>query len=137
VNQEDVPLPPSREALGGARVLVIDDEESIRVFLAAALTHLGCRPRLAASGEEGLAVFAGEPFDIVLTDVGLPGISGEEVARAISERSPHTPVMLLTGWGAQLAAQGKPLEGVTRVLAKPISINTLAAALAEVCPERL
>ncbi len=136
-NEGVAPLTPSREALGRSRVLVIDDEECIRQLLAEALTHLGYSPRLAASGEEGLAVFAGEPIDIVVTDVGLPGISGIEVARTLSERSPHTPVLLLTGWRDQLAAQGKHLEGVARVLAKPITIDTLASALAEVCPARL
>ena len=132
---EVVPLPPSHKALGRTRVLVIEDEDSIQRFLAIALTNLGYEPRLAASGEEGLTMFESEAIDIVLSDVGLPGINGEEVARIISARSPHIPVMLLTGWGDQLLAQGKLMKGVARVLTKPISIKTLAAALAEMSPE--
>ena len=116
------------------RVLVIEDEDAIRSFLEIALTSLGYHARLAADGEEGLAIFAGEPFDLVLTDVGLPGINGEEVARIINQRSPGTPVVLLTGWAEQISTQIGTVEGVTRVLGKPIELKTLAAMLAEVVP---
>ena len=133
---EVMPPQSSLMTLGRARVLVIDDEESIRQFLANALTHLGYRSRLAGDGEEGLAAFINEPIDIVLTDFNLPGISGQEVARLISKRSTQTPVLLLTGKADELATQGEALEGVTRVLRKPISVETLGAALAEVCPQR-
>ncbi len=117
----------------GLRILVIEDEESIRRFLAMGLTQLGHRPRITADGQEGLAAFAEERFDVVLTDLGLPGISGEEVARSVARRSPQTPVVLLTGWSEQLKAEAGPLEGVRHILGKPITLNTLATTLAAVC----
>jgi signal transduction histidine kinase/ActR/RegA family two-component response regulator len=121
----------------GLRVLVIEDEESIRRFLEGALTQLGHRPRLAADAPEGLAAFEDEPFDLILTDLSLPGASGEEVARAISRRSPQTPVVMLTGWADQLKVDVKPLEGVARVLAKPVTLETLAETLTAVgVPQR-
>ena len=71
---------------------------------------------------------------MVLTDLGLPGASGEEVARTVARHSPGTPVVLLTGWADQLLAeQGSP-EGVTRILGKPVTIDDLTATLAAVCP---
>jgi signal transduction histidine kinase/CheY-like chemotaxis protein len=111
------------------RILVIEDEESVRRFLAAGLTQLGHRPHLAADGQEGLAAFAAESFDVVLTDLGLPGMSGEEVARTVSRHSPQLPVILLTGWSDQLRDDSQPLEGVRQVLGKPVTLQTLATAL--------
>jgi signal transduction histidine kinase len=131
--QERVVSPLSATAKS-LRVLVIEDEESIRRFLATGLTQLGHRPRVTNDAEEGLAAFHEEPFDLVLTDLGLPGLSGEEVARRVAQRSPTTPVVLLTGWSSQLHDEAQPLEGVTRILGKPISLSHLAATLASVCP---
>jgi CheY-like chemotaxis protein len=117
----------------GLRILIVDDEESICRFLAAGLGHLGHRPRVASSAQEGLAAFAEEPFDIVLTDLGLPDASGEEVARQVAERSPQTPVVLLTGWADQIKAETKTITGVKYILGKPISLNSLLNTLTELC----
>jgi signal transduction histidine kinase len=124
----ELPLPPKR-----LRVLVIEDEESIRRFLATGLTQLGHNPRVTADAEEGLTAFAEEHFDVVLTDLGLPGLSGEEVARTVGQRSPGTPVVLLTGWSNQLKDEAQPLEGVTCILGKPVSLRNLADTLTAVC----
>jgi signal transduction histidine kinase/ActR/RegA family two-component response regulator len=114
------------------RVLVIEDEDSVRRFLTTGLTQLGHRAQAFATGQEGLAALAEESFDVVVTDLGLPGITGEEVARTIAQRTPQTPVVLLTGWADQIEAGGKKMEGVTKMLGKPVQLQTLAAALAEV-----
>ncbi len=127
------PQPQPSSSCKGLRILVIEDEESIRRFLASGLKHLGHRPRLAADAQEGLTAFAEEHFDVVLTDLSLPGASGEEVARAVARISPGTPVVLLTGWSDQLRNEGQAPEGVTRVLGKPVLLNTLAATLSAVC----
>jgi CheY-like chemotaxis protein len=116
------------------RILVIEDEESIRRFLASGLSQLGHRPHVAATGEEGLAAIAEESFDVVITDFGLPGLSGAAVAKSIAQCSPGTPVLLLTGWSDQLRDEADPLEGVTEILGKPITLRTLAGSLAAVCP---
>lgn len=120
-------------ACGSLRVLIVEDEESIRRFLAAGLTQLGHRPRLTADAHEALAAFAEEPFDVVLTDLGLPGVSGEDVARQIAERAPHVPVVLLTGWADQIKADQKPVAGVRLILGKPITLSTLANTLTTLC----
>ena len=66
---------------------------------------------MTADARQGLAAFAAQPFDVVLTDLGLPGVSGEEVARTIHHSSPQTPVVMLTGWSCQLNANGQKIEG--------------------------
>ena len=122
--------PPSQKK--GLRILVVEDEESIRRFLGNALKQLGHRARLAADAPAALSAFDDEPFDVVVTDLGLPGVSGEEVARAISQRSPRTPVILLTGWADQIQAEQRTFPGVAHVLGKPVSITTLVATLNKV-----
>src|SRR5262249_53749488 len=87
------------------RILVIDDQATVRRFLEIALGRLGHRPRTAVDANEGLAAFKEERFDLVLTDFGLPGMNGKEVARVVHQMSPETPVILLTGWSNQLQAE--------------------------------
>jgi signal transduction histidine kinase len=123
---------PAAAGTRSLRILVVDDEESIRRFLGACLTRLGHRPHLATDGDEALAALAADRFDLVLTDLGLPGISGEEVARTVAQRTPGVPVVLLTGWADQLGAEMIQPEGVTRILSKPVTINTLSTTLTEV-----
>jgi signal transduction histidine kinase len=112
------------------RVLIVEDEDSIRRFLAAGLVRLGHQARLTSNAEEAMAAFAEQPFDVVLTDLGLPGISGEEVARRITERAPGVPVILLTGWADQIKADKKLVPGVKCILGKPITLSALANTLA-------
>lgn len=117
------------------RILVIEDEQSIRTFLTRALTRLGHHPQTTANAQEGLAAFSTERFDLVLTDLGLPGMSGEEVARIIARKSPATPVILLTGWSNQLKDEAQPVAGVAHILGKPVTLSTLSSAIAAVCRE--
>lgn len=124
------PPPPS---IQGLRILVVEDEESIRRFLGNALKQLGHHARLTSDGPSALAVFDEEMPDVVITDLGLPGLSGEEVARQIAERSPQTPVILLTGWADQIESERKTFAGVTCVLGKPVSLGKLTATLQKVC----
>lgn len=115
------------------RILVVEDEEAIRLFLAKALTQLGHSARTVADAQEGLAAFSEERFDLIITDLGLPGMSGEELAQTIARQSPATPVILLTGWSSQLKEEAQPLAGVTNILGKPITIGTLSSTIAAVC----
>jgi signal transduction histidine kinase/ActR/RegA family two-component response regulator len=117
----------------GLRILVVEDEENVRQFLFQALTQLGHFPRTVADAEEGVAALSAEQFDLVVTDLGLPGLSGEELARSVARKSRTTPVILLTGWSHLLKDEPQPVTGVTRLLGKPITLSTLSSALAAVC----
>ncbi|HHE73369.1 MAG TPA: response regulator, partial [Chloroflexi bacterium] len=76
----------------------------------------------------------GKPFDVVITDLGMPDINGREVLRAVKARSPQTPVIILSGWGVHPAnGQGKvPISQADAVLTKPPRLETLSATLARV-----
>ncbi len=122
------------ERARGLRVLVVEDEATVRHFLGMGLKRLGHHPVLTADAKEALAALDAGLFDVVLTDLGLPGVSGEEVARLVAQRAPATPVVLLTGWADQVRAERGSLEGVACILGKPVTLDTLGATLASVCP---
>jgi len=69
--------------------------------------------------------------DLVVTDLGMPGMTGWEVAALVKSRAPHIPVFLLTGWGETVAADERS-RYVDRVIAKPVSADALLAPLAEI-----
>jgi DNA-binding response OmpR family regulator len=75
---------------------------------------------------------AGRPFDAVITDLGMPHVDGRRVAAAVKEADAATPVIMLTGWGQRLAADGEIPSHVDQMLAKPPKLQALRAALAQV-----
>jgi signal transduction histidine kinase len=106
-----------------ARVLVIEDDEEMRAVLSEILIGSGCHVDEAKSGSEGLERFAAGEYDIVLTDLGMEGMSGREVAEEIKKRSPMTPVILITGWGSQITEKEIYLHGVDFIISKPFMID--------------
>jgi len=120
--------------LPSLKILCIDDEPSILDVLGLILKGGGHKVETASEGETGLEKFraAGlfnDPFDVVMTDLGMPGIDGHEVAKAIKEENPGTPVIMLTGWGSIMEAEGNKPINVDMVLGKPPAVSELASAL--------
>jgi CheY-like chemotaxis protein len=109
----------------GLRVLAIDDQEIIRDLLLNMFMGMGHRIKVCKSGEEGIDALKSEVFDLVLTDLGMPGMSGWEVAQAVKERNPDTPVVLITGWGFNFAEEQVRKAGVDYVLTKPFRLEHL------------
>ena len=119
------------------RILVIDDDPLVRQSLQDALQSEGHTVTVADGGAAGLeAVRAAqarqEPFAVVMTDLGMPGMDGREVARAVKHAAPETPVVLLTGWGQALKEDGSILPHVDYLLSKPPRRRELRAALVAV-----
>ncbi len=112
------------------RCLVVDDEKMVREMLGDLLEMGGHRPVLAASGGEAIERFKAEPFDLVLTDLGMPGISGWQVARACKEARPDVPVVLVTGWGVELTREELAAHGIDAVLSKPLKMEQVLGAVA-------
>ena len=79
--------------------------------------------------EEALRCLADGPFDVVISDLGMPYVDGRKVASAVKILSPSTPVILLTGWGERLMAEGDLPAHVDRVLGKPPKLHQLREAL--------
>ena len=95
----------------------------------------GHQVAVADGGETGISVFReastrGEAFDIVLTDLGMPYVDGRRVASAIKAECDSTPVILLTGWGRRLIADGDLPPHVDQVLSKPAELAELRHAMA-------
>ncbi len=113
------------------RVLVIDDEPLVREALADSLIEDGHSVIQVASGAEGLARLAeGADVDVVLTDFGMPEMTGWDVARAVRTRHPGLPIGLITGWAVALQISDEERRGVDFLLAKPYTTEALRAAFA-------
>ena len=96
----------------------------------------------ASGGEEGIETFREavekqKHFDVVFTDLGMPYVDGRRVAQSVKEMSPLTPVVMLTGWGRRLQAEGDIPPCVDRMLAKPPKLNEIRHVLAELCHPEL
>jgi signal transduction histidine kinase/CheY-like chemotaxis protein len=128
------PAPPRADtaAVRSLRCLVVDDEEAVRAMLADAVESAGHRAVAVAGGAEAIERFRAEQFDVVLTDLAMPRVSGWQVARAVKQLAPAVPVVLVTGFGVELTADERRVHGVDRVLVKPLQIQEILDALAEV-----
>ena len=89
----------------------------------------------AASGADGLATLAAHPVDCVLTDLGMPEMTGWDVARAVRAQHPLLPIVLLTGWGEQAPGDVAEMPLADRVLGKPVRLEELLDTIAELTPE--
>jgi len=118
------------------RCLVIDDQDGPGTALADILRRDGHRVVVFRDGREAIARFHAEPFDVVFTDLAMPGFSGWEVARGVKAIAPRVPVCLVTGFGVELSSEESLTRGVDQVLTKPLSIDEIRAALARAAQMR-
>jgi PAS domain S-box-containing protein len=128
--EEDV-SPQAIQQAKQARILVIDDEESVRSVLSRTLGKVNHQVTLATNGEKGVQLFREGKFDLVLTDLGMPDMSGWEVCRNIKRISPDTPVGMITGWGAEMSQSKMEEYGLDFLISKPFDINQILNVVAE------
>ena len=126
----------TESAVQRLRILNVDDDPLLTRSLRDVLEADGHVVVSAGGGQEGIDAFrkaaeSDEPFAVVITDLGMPYVDGRKVANAVKSESPSTPVVLLTGWGQRLVAEGDVPPNVDRVLNKPPRLRELRAALAE------
>jgi len=122
---------PSLEPL---RILAVEDEPEVLDVLRAMLSSAGHTVFTAASGREALDLFEREPVDLVLTDLGMPGMTGLALAAELKQRR-TIPVLLLTGWADELDAVNAP--SVDLIVPKPFTRERLFDALARTLPDRV
>lgn len=123
----DAPVP------GALRVLVVDDEVMLGGQLRVILNMDGHQVRVCQRGAEAIAALASEPFDLVITDLGMPGVNGWDVAREAKARHPSVRVGLITGWAGELNDAAELARGgVDFVIAKPYRIQTIRDAVSKV-----
>lgn len=122
------PAPPPK-AHSGAKILVVDDSEEVREVLRELLSRHGYTVVTAPDGESGLVELETRTFDLAMVDLGLPGISGLEVAHRLKDRWPATRVALMTGYGDRMGPDDAKAKGVDFVLAKPFSLDQLRSVV--------
>ena len=108
------------------KILIIDDDKNIREGLAAALEMDGYNTAVAENGEKGLEYVNKGDIDLVITDLRMPGISGEEVLQKITAEIPGLPVIVLTGHGSIDSAVSAMHSGAYDFLTKPLNLEHLS-----------
>jgi PAS domain S-box-containing protein len=127
--------PPTQ--LPSLRILLIDDAAAVLAAVSEMLSELGATVVEARGGREGLThLEKGPAFDLVLTDLGMPGMTGWAVARAVKTHCPSLPVGLLTGWGDDPEATSDDRAAVDFILRKPLSVDALGSALLRVSSQK-
>lgn len=111
------------------RVLIVDDEEPVRTFVARVLRDAGYETTLAGSGNEALQAADTAAFDIVVTDVMMPQMNGDELARRLRQSDPAMKVLYLTGYSDQLFKDKVTLWEGEAFLDKPCSVKGLQQAV--------
>jgi GAF domain-containing protein/CheY-like chemotaxis protein len=132
VQPQASPLRPETPAVRSLRCLVVDDEPPVRAVIADILESAGHTVVQLGDGGEAISRFAAERFDLVVTDLAMPRVSGWQVARAVKQTAPNVPVFLVTGFGVELTADERRAHGVDLVLVKPLQIQEILDAVAEV-----
>lgn len=114
------------------RVLLVEDDDDNRELMAEVLAAAGCEVLAASSGQAGLKTLSEHSVDVVVTDVGMPGMGGLELARAAKAIAPTVPVVVVTGWAEREDITQARGHEVDAVLVKPVDPDALAAAVSDV-----
>jgi len=118
------------------RILVVDDEDIVRISCSRTLSPEGYEVRLAKNGVEGLKMASEERFDLVLTDLKMPDMDGIEVLRIIKEKWPETAVIIVTGYQTVDTAVKAIKLGAYDYIEKPFTPDALISAVAEAMANR-
>jgi CheY-like chemotaxis protein len=130
----DTAAPTSAQSGRPLRILCIDDEPKLRDLLAACLGTFGHSVAVAGSGRDGLSMFRDalanrQPYELVVTDLGMPELDGHQVAKEIKAHAPGTPVVMMTGWGEPPSATSGTSATVDAVLGKPPKLEELVETI--------
>jgi len=129
-----------RHPLGGkimaAKILLVDDDKSGREVALFNLLKVGYETVSAESGSEALSLFSGGDFDIVITDVRMPGLSGIELLRRIRKMAPDLPVIVITAFGDMETAMEAMREGACYFIVKPFERDHLLLAVEKALEKR-
>ena len=114
-----------------ASILVVEDEEDVQELLKDILSDFGHEVETVSRGSQGVEVFKRKTFDLVFTDLGMPGMSGWQVAEEVKKINKEIPVALITGWEIQLKDSELKKSGVDLVLAKPFKVKQVLELVQE------
>jgi CheY-like chemotaxis protein len=118
------------------RILFVEDEPIVRKAISQQLLSVGHTVETADNGVEGLDKFMAGWFDVVITDRAMPEMGGDELAATIARLAPDKPIIMLTGFGDLMEAKGEKPAGVRLLMSKPVMIEQLTRAIADVTADR-
>jgi CheY-like chemotaxis protein len=121
------------EEVRGIRVLVVDDDAGVRLFLAEVLREASCQVLTASDGAEAAGVLAGERVDLLITDYDMPRMNGLDLIRWSQARLPHVPTVLITGHDPETVMGEGWKGGALRILVKPFTEEHLLLLVGELC----
>jgi CheY-like chemotaxis protein len=124
------------QAQARPKILVVDDEVMVRELLREMLESESCEVTLAGGGHEALQILDQTSFDAVFTDVGMPGMSGWEFARAIRQRDTSIPIAVITGWGEAVGSVEQKAAQVDWIITKPFSADRIDELAKEISQHR-
>jgi signal transduction histidine kinase len=131
------PLPtPESPSPAPLRILVVDDQEIIRELICEMLHAEGHIASPKSDGHQALLALAEDPWDILITDQSMPEMTGSQLALLVREKGHSLPIILLTGFGEEMRAQGGNPQGVDLIASKPLTMNGLREAVSTVRPAK-
>jgi len=119
---------------GNETILIVDDEESIRETCSVFLNSLGYEVDTCTNGEDGLMKFKKnvEKYDLVITDLAMPGITGNKLVEELVKLRPGLPIILWTGYSGDVTELKAKDLGIRKMVQKPVSNNELIVLLREI-----
>ena len=116
----------------GLRILVVEDEPDVMHIITHAMQAAGHTVVQAWGGEDAIRKAKALKPDLVLTDLAMPGMTGWQVARAVKDRAPEVSVVMMSGFGVEVAPEDLHTHGVDLVMPKPLQIQDVLRALASI-----
>ena len=110
-----------------ARILIAEDDDSMREFLARSLRRAGHDVESAGNGLEAISALTQQEFDLLLADVVMPGIDGIELARRAARENPRLKVLFITGFAAVALRARSGISGDPKILSKPFHLKDLVS----------
>jgi CheY-like chemotaxis protein len=130
-----IETPSEAQARRNPRALVVDDCEGIRLSLSLLLERRGIQPVLAGDAAEAMKRFAEDQFDLIVTDLNMPGMNGLELIKWIRNRMPLFPVIIVSGNLIDHMESVGALSSVTRMVRKPFEVKDVDDALSVILRE--
>ena len=113
------------EGIQRLNILIVEDDESVLYLLRDIFTELGCKVAEAENGKKALEYVKAHKFDLVVTDLALPDLSGWVIAKEVKDKNINTPVIMLTGWGIDIAVEEAKKRGIDYIVTKPFELDEL------------
>jgi len=137
VSEKEIKVEKEKTIDETLKILAIDDQKIILDLLESILQGLGHSIKVAPSGKDGLELFQRDGYDLVITDLGMPDMSGWEVSRRVKEMKKETPVVMITGWGVNFELDKIKEFGVDYLLSKPFKVEQLSKLIDQIKVEKI